>query len=87
MLFVTELLKKKINLLYKHSFLTSQRTHHVSSKNTNRGVLYGDIMIVYFQNKNKHTHLYIYIYIYIYIYPIHLFNNLKLSCYYINRQV
>jgi hypothetical protein len=60
--FVTELLKKKINVFYVNFPFLPHREHIMFPvKKTNRGVLYRDKMTVYCKNKNEHTNIYKYI--------------------------
>jgi hypothetical protein len=41
--------------LYKNSVHTSQETHYVSAKKTNRLMLFGESVAVYCENRTEHT--------------------------------
>jgi hypothetical protein len=42
------------NTLYKNSIRTSQETHHVSATETNRLMLFGEVIAVYCENHTEH---------------------------------
>jgi hypothetical protein len=45
------------HIIFNNSVRSSQETHHVSSRETNRLILYTEIMCVYSKNHKKHLNL------------------------------
>jgi hypothetical protein len=48
-------MEEKVFFLYKHSVLTSQETHYVSTTKPDRSMLFGETVAVYCENHTEHT--------------------------------